>query len=358
MLLDGGLPEQAPDDRKTLTTRGCCCFSKGGASGTQATPEQKNNNTISFNKGTSAARGVPFFFVSSRLKMNINSRGMLADTMDSDCTVQDILEILDTIASTSLAESWDNVGLMVGDPAMEAAGVLVALDPTESLLDEALECGANIIITHHPLIFHPLKSIRTDLPLGGFLSKAMMNRIAVIGCHTNLDVVTGGVNDVLAAGLGLLETEPLTESKQSAGQELKIGFGRIGHYSTPIGSDDFIKRLGRLFDLQVIGVAGKLPDRIETVALCGGSGSDLAEIARDKGAQVYLTAEIKHSVARWAEESGFCIIDGGHFATENPVVPVLVDMLRTKCETGGKTIDIRRSVKQKSPFVFYTPDGR
>lgn len=279
--------------------------------------------------------------------------------MGSDCTIKDILAVVETIAAASLAESWDNVGLMVGDPAMVATGIMVALDPTEAVLDEALDCHANIIITHHPLIFHPLKSIRIDQPLGNFLRKAMMHHVAVIGCHTNLDVVAGGVNDVLADGLGLHDSEILAASRPTDGtRETPVGFGRLGRYPAPISSDEFVSLLGCLLDVEVLAVAGRLPDRIETVALCGGSGSELAEIARERGAQVYLTAEIKHSVARWAEEVDFCIIDAGHFCTENPVVAALVKMLRAGCEKEGKTIDIRPSARQKSPFVFYRPENR
>jgi putative NIF3 family GTP cyclohydrolase 1 type 2 len=101
--------------------------------------------------------------------------------------VKDLLEILDEIAAFGLAEEWDNVGLMLGEPNRSIKGVLVALDPTEEILAEADDVGADCIITHHPLIFNPLRAIYTDQPMGRFLRRALESEISVIGCHTNLD---------------------------------------------------------------------------------------------------------------------------------------------------------------------------
>ena len=101
--------------------------------------------------------------------------------------VKDLLKTLDEIAAFGLAEEWDNVGLMLGEPNRSLRGILVALDPTEEILAEAIEAGADGIISHHPLIFHPLKAIYTDQPMGRFLRRALENEISVIGCHSNLD---------------------------------------------------------------------------------------------------------------------------------------------------------------------------
>jgi len=129
--------------------------------------------------------------------------------MGTNLTVKDLLEILDKIAAFSLAEKWDNVGLMAGDPGKQIQGLLVALDPTEEVLAEAGECAADCIITHHPLIFNPLKAIYTNQPLGRFLSQALKNEISVIGCHTNLDQTVGRDNDVLASNLRMVELSVL-----------------------------------------------------------------------------------------------------------------------------------------------------
>ena len=267
--------------------------------------------------------------------------------------VKDLLETLDKIAAFGLAEPWDNVGLMLGDPNQEVRGILVALDPTAEVLAEAQEIGADCIITHHPLIFHPLKAIYTDQPLGKLLRQALGNEISVIGYHTNLDQAAGGVNDVLANSLGMVVSRPLVQAESSA--ESAIGFGRIGRLGKPLDSKVFIERLCAFFDVPVLRVAGQLPEEIKTVAVCGGSGSELAEAALAGGAQVYVTGEVKHSTARWAEASGLCIIDAGHYATENPVVESLVEVLLGVFADKDISIPVKPSAKQQNPFVHHQP---
>jgi dinuclear metal center YbgI/SA1388 family protein len=282
--------------------------------------------------------------------------------MGRNITVKDLLETLDKIAAFGLAEQWDNVGLMVGDPDQQIQGVLVALDPTEEVLAEAKESATDCIITHHPLIFNPLKAIYTNQPMGRLLRQALKNDISVIGFHTNLDQAVGGVNDVLAESLGMVKSMPLAPVDRGQGraeslEAADIGFGRVGRLAEPLSSKDFIKRLCAFLNLPVLRVAGELPEEINTVAVCGGSGSDLAETAYASGAQVYITGEVKHSTARWAEAVGFCIIDAGHFATENPVVDSLVKVLEDDFAEKGISIPVNPSAKQQNPFVYYEPEN-
>ena len=280
--------------------------------------------------------------------------------MGINLTVKNLLETLDKIAAFGLAEQWDNVGLMVGDPDQQIQGILIALDPTEEVLAEAKECGADCIITHHPLIFHPLKAIYTNQPLGRFLRRALENEISIIGCHTNLDQAVGGVNDVLAKSLGMVEPSVLALSRKdqdtaenSAASD--IGFGRIGRLAEPLSRKAFIERLCAFFNLPALRVAGQIPEEVNTVAVCGGSGSDLAEVAFAGGAQVYVTGEVKHSTARWAEASGFSIIDAGHFATENPVVESLVKRIADVFTEQGVNVPVQPSAKQQNPFAYCEP---
>ncbi|MDX1776344.1 MAG: Nif3-like dinuclear metal center hexameric protein [Desulfobulbales bacterium] len=270
-------------------------------------------------------------------------------------TVKDLLGTLDEIAAFSLAEQWDNVGLMLGELNKPIRGILIALDPTEEVLQEALDIGADCVITHHPLIFHPLKAIYTDQPLGRFLRQALDNDIAVIGCHTNLDQAAGGVSDVLAGSLGMENSRPLVPAGSNPDASAIIGFGRIGDLAEPLSSKVFIERLCALLHLPVLRIAGKLPGEITTVAVCGGSGSDLAETAQSGGAQVYITGEVKHSTARWAEAVGFCVIDGGHFSTENPVVGTLVEVLKDVFAEKNITVPVKQTETQQSPFTYHQP---
>ena len=267
----------------------------------------------------------------------------------SPVRIKDLLAVLEEIARPSLAESWDNVGLMVGDPQQEISKVLVSLDPSEEIFAEAEDKGCDALVTHHPLIFKPLQAIRTDQVSGRLLARALVAGIGVIGCHTNLDKVAGGVNDILATELGLAESRVLAEDP--AGGE--VGFGRIGNLAEPVSFQEFIDRLLDVLELATVKVAGPVPDRIERVAVCGGSGSELAMFAAEAGAQVFVTGEVKHSTARWAEDAGFCVIDGGHFSTENLVVPALVQALVNGLEKQGLAVEVIATEVQKSPFQYF-----
>ena len=260
--------------------------------------------------------------------------------------VKDILDGLNALAPFRLAEPWDNVGLLVGDPELEVTAVLAGLDPTIALIDEAIALGANTVITHHPVIFKPLAAIDTGAPSGRLLEKALTNRVAIIGCHTNYDNTADGVSAVLARQLGLANLEPLVPSGEGG-----IGLGRIGTFPTPLSADDFLARVLDLLGLDSVQMAGSLPDRITTVAVCGGSGSEFAEQARRLGAQVYLSAEIKHNIAVWAGETGFCIIDGTHYATEKPAIGVLVAQLEQIGLEKNWNLKVMQTKAEHHPFV-------
>jgi dinuclear metal center YbgI/SA1388 family protein len=267
----------------------------------------------------------------------------------STVRVKDLLAVLEEIARPSLAESWDNVGLMVGDPDQEISGVLVALDPTEEIFAEAARRGCDAVVTHHPLIFKPLQAIRTDQVSGRLLARALSAGIAVVGCHTNLDKVAGGVNDILAARLGLEQCRVLAEDPDGGG----TGFGRVGRLKEGTTFEGFIDHLLVTMDLAAVRVAGVIPEQVETVAVCGGSGSELAMSAAEAGAQVFVTGEVKHSNARWAEDEGFCVVDAGHFSTEKLVVPGLVAAVAKGIEDQGLSLKVVATEVQKSPFQYY-----
>lgn len=263
--------------------------------------------------------------------------------------VQDILNSLNILAPFNLAEPWDNVGLLVGNPHQEVTAILAGLDPTSRLIDEAIALGANTVITHHPIIFKPLPAINTSHPEGRLLEKALANRIAIIGCHTNYDSAPTGVSAILAEQLGLDTHRPLipTSSEKLPG----VGLGRIGSYPAAISSGEFLQRVLHVLGRESVQMTGPLPEKILTLAICGGSGSDLAPQARSLGAQVYLSAEIKHSMAIWAIESEFCIIDGTHYATEKPAVGFLVKQLKQACQKENWNIRIMETTTERHPFV-------
>lgn len=263
--------------------------------------------------------------------------------------VQDIISQLDDAAPFSLAESWDNVGLLVGSATQQASSLLIGLDPTNSLVDEAIATGADTIITHHPVIFQPLPCINTADPAGRLLAKALAHQIAIIACHTNLDSAAFGVSDILGAELGLEGLTPLLAPPGST--DPRIGLGRIGHYPDALETETFLERLFAVLKLPTLPIAGPLPEKVRRVAVCGGSGSDLAQTAHDQGADIYLTAEVKHATARWAEEHRFCIVDGSHYGTEQPAVRLLAETLSEISRARGWDITITQTQTEKHPFV-------
>lgn len=270
----------------------------------------------------------------------------------SSSALHTIINILNSIAPFSYAEDWDNVGLMIGDPLREITGIIAGLDPTLGLLSEAHEVGANLIITHHPNIFHPLKNIQTNQPDGAFIAQAINHNIAIIACHTNLDIVKNGVNTALANKIGLIDTQALVPTTHPFPA---IGLGLSGKLAKPQKAESFFTNLCHQLDLAAINISGQVPENIERIAICGGSGSEFAPLAQKSGAQVYITGEVKHSTARWAEDAGFCIVDAGHYGTENLVIHELVKILDKKMAEQGMHITIKASVKQQNPFSLFYP---
>ncbi|MBM9537312.1 Nif3-like dinuclear metal center hexameric protein [Desulfobulbus alkaliphilus] len=262
-------------------------------------------------------------------------------------TVQDFLDILQQTTPEQLAEDWDNIGLLVGDPNQNIDRVLLALDPCHSLLDRARAGRYDLILTHHPPIFRALKAVRTDTPVGGFIAGAIRQGLSVIACHTNLDAMEEGVSTVLATALGLTQSSPLVATRTGCGNN--SGLGRIGAYPTPLSAQDFLNRVRRACAPPWILEAGPRPSQVTTVAVCGGSCSDFSEIALHRKADVFVTAEVKHSVARWAEDAGLWILDAGHFATEQPVLAFFRDLLQQQCLQRGWKIAID-TADQQSPL--------
>nr|WP_321466377.1 Nif3-like dinuclear metal center hexameric protein [uncultured Desulfobulbus sp.] len=262
-------------------------------------------------------------------------------------TVQHFLEILHEITPEHLAEDWDNVGLLVGEPRQPVHRILLALDPACSLVEEAARGRYDLLLTHHPIIFRPLKALRTDTPTGRFLALATRHQISVIACHTNFDSVPDGVSGHLARIVGLQQLRPLVPSKNGCPET--CGLGQIGTYPQPLSPEQFVRRLEEALDPPWLLEAGPRPDQVRQVAVCGGSCSDFAEVAKRSGVDAFLTAEVKHSVARWAEEAGLWLLDGGHFATENPAMQPLRERLELAAEQRGWEVHIEVA-RQEPPL--------
>lgn len=241
-------------------------------------------------------------------------------------TVTEIYAYLDGLAPFNLQMSFDNAGFLVGRRDREVAKILVSLDITEEVVHEAAEVGAELIVSHHPVIFHPAKSITDDTPTGRKLLALAENHIAAICAHTNLDAVAGGVNDALARKLGLTNIGQLHQDGIDHDGK-PYGIGRIGclakEQALP-GFAAFVKEA--LGSNGVRYVDGGRP--VLRVAVGGGSCSDMMENALAHECDTFVTADVKYDGFLDAKAQGLNLIDAGHFPTENVVCPVLADWLK------------------------------
>ena len=225
--------------------------------------------------------------------------------------VKDIFEQLCRLAPLELQMGFDNSGFLFGRLEGEVSKILLALDVTPAVVDEAVELGAELIVSHHPLIFSPLKSVTDEK-----LLKLAANNISVISMHTNLDIAQGGVNDVLMEALGAAVEAPLDEQD----------CGRVGTLPGPMSMPEFLSLCKEV--LKTKGLRYYDSGRpVEHLAVMGGSGGDSLETAFQLGCDTYLTADIKYHQFLQAEELGINLIDGDHFCTENLVIPVLAGKL-------------------------------
>ncbi len=242
--------------------------------------------------------------------------------------VRDIMNQIERLAPRELAEKWDNVGLMVGDSDQNVSTVFICLDVTAENVAAAIEYKANMIISHHPLIFTPLKRVVEDDITGSIIRTVITNGLSVYSAHTNLDHADGGMNDVLAEKLGLEGVRRFTaeECCDNFGNPID-NIGRIGVLESSVELGDFVHFIKETLDCRSIRYVGEPNETIRTVALCTGAGGDGIYSAYHAGADVYITADIRHHEAQLAYELGLNLIDAGHFETENTICEFMADYL-------------------------------
>ncbi len=253
-------------------------------------------------------------------------------------TVNDILNYIETLAPRSLKMDWDNVGLNCGSRTAPVNKILVALDPFEHVCREAVEWGADLLVTHHPLIFKPWPTVTDDAAISRGLMELVRHDISHICAHTNLDCAEGGVNDVLAATLGLENVEPLG----AYGGMMRCGYVPEQSLAQFLG---FVKeRLGcdglRYCD-------GGKP--VRKVAVGGGSCSDGLYDTILAGCDTFVTSDVRYNGFWDAQEQGLTLIDAGHFPTENPMVAVLA----AKLQAQFPEIQVKISEKHHDCMKFY-----
>ena len=229
-------------------------------------------------------------------------------------TVAQILELVNGIAPFELAEPWDNVGLLAGDPKTSVARVLCALDLRMDVLEEARRKGCRLIVTHHPILFRGRKNLCETDAEGRLLCALVRAGIALIAAHTNFDNASPGVNDALAEALGL-ENVIALENGMRLGEAKQTDFGMFC-------------RAAQAALHGPVRCYGDAARPVRRIAVLGGAGEDYAGEARAAGADVYLTGEMAYHKALDAADNGLCVVEAGHAATETPAISLLASGLQ------------------------------
>lgn len=239
----------------------------------------------------------------------------------------EVIAALEARYPPRLAEDWDAVGLVCGDPTEPVRRVLFAVDPVDVVVDEVLEVGAQLLVTHHPLLLSPVHGVPADDPKGRIVHRLIRAGAALFAAHTNADRAAGtGVSDALAAALGLLEAAPLEPVAPGSAE----GLGRIGRLPEAETLREFAERVAAALPATAGGVrvAGDPARPVRTVAVCGGSGGSTLAAATGAGADVLLTSDLRHHFVSDAQQSaGPAVCDVAHFASEWPWCPAAAQAL-------------------------------
>ena len=255
---------------------------------------------------------------------------------------KDIIKVIEDFAPLSIQESWDNSGLCIGSPEDEVSSILIGLDCTEALVDEAVSCGADMIITHHPLIFSGLKKISPDDQTGAAVIKAVRAGICIYAAHTSADKVIAGVSGVMAAKLGLTNVEILEEDGEGT------GLGVVGNLPAPISAEEAIRLVKDRFSLNMMRSSAPVSIPVARIAMCGGSGGSLIKAARKSGAQLYISGDISYH--NFFTPEGFMIMDIGHYESEIEIVDILFSLIKKNFPTFA--VRITQNINSNPIYYF------
>jgi dinuclear metal center YbgI/SA1388 family protein len=263
----------------------------------------------------------------------------------------DIANFIEGIAPLELAEDWDNVGLLIGSAKKDIRKIILCLDVTSEVVDESIRCNADMILSHHPLIFEALKKLNEDDPKGQVISKLIRHDICVYSAHTNLDAAYGGVNDRLAQVLGLEKVRNLKNTRYEKLFEIKgreFSYGKWGFLKEPMELDGFVTLVKDRLGASSVRVIGGTARKVSKIAVFSGSfDGDFSTILKEK-IDVLVTGDIKHHTALDLIEAGLCVIDAGHFNTERVVLPFLANTIMDRF----KDIEVIVNSVEKDPFKY------
>ena len=267
----------------------------------------------------------------------------------------------------STAEPWDKVGLICGDPGHRASSVLLALDPVDAVAQQAREGGFDMVITHHPLLLRGAQFIPDTDYKGHVLHTLIEGQCGLLGAHTNADAAIAGVNEALCDALNLTDRTALAEpqTQELGGEEHPVGTGRVGTLPEPLTLRALAERLADALPATAGGlrIAGRPEQRISRVALCGGAGDSLFEAVRSVGADVYITADLRHHPASEFREQELvrgtecALIDCSHAASESLWLQRAGERLQALLAERGHSITFTVSSLNTDPWDFTVSTG-
>lgn len=267
--------------------------------------------------------------------------------------IKEITDIIEQYAPLAWQESYDNAGLIVGRPEDRVHQALLAVDVTEEVLDEAEREGCDLVITHHPIVFHALKRFNSADPVQRCVERAIRRGIALYACHTNLDSAPGGMSWRFAQMLGVEQLSVLqpagAESEKSACADTgsEVGFGVVGELPAAEETVEFLRRMQKALDVKVVRHSRIATEQVRRVAVCTGAGASLIGVARRAGAELYITADLKYNDFM-TPDNALTVADVGHFESEYCAIQLLFDILSKNLITFA----VRKSEDSRNPVEY------
>lgn len=256
--------------------------------------------------------------------------------------VKDIVALLEAEVPLAWQESYDNAGLVVGSPEADVERVLIALDATEEVVEEAISEGCQMVVTHHPIIFRPIKRLADENRQQRTIAKAIRHGIALYAAHTNLDSAPQrGISHHLAALLGLNVVSLLEPSAVEG-----VGIGVVGELPEAVPTEEFLVRIKDVLGVVALRHSTVRIDTVQRVAICSGSGGGLIEAAEKSGADLYLAADFKYH--DFVDADRMVLVDAGHFESEICAIEILFDILSKKITTFA----LRKSACAENPVKY------
>ena len=272
-------------------------------------------------------------------------------------TVGNFLTLIERIAPMKLAEPWDNPGLQIGDSGQKIKKIFASLDPTFDALMTASKINAQVLFTHHPLIFKSVSHIEINAYPGQILARAARGDISVVTAHTNLDVAKGGINDILANLMGLQNVEILQPHPKEPG----VGLGRVGNLPETTNLSILANNVKMMLGADHIRLVGQKTDPVQRIAVVGGSGGSLISSAARSGADVLITGDVGHHAALEAKTLGIALMDAGHFHTEKTAFNIFCENLEDFFKKEGWEIGVETDHTQVNPIRMTSgiyPEGK